>query len=109
MNDLTFFTDEQGQTLSDRFKKIIKNKDEIKKVVVNQKDVISINTIIANSAYELGEFNLSKDYYSRNYVLNSDIESLYRIIIIDNKIEDINDIKLRFNFQMTLNIEKIYI
>lgn len=79
------------------YKKIIKNKDEIKKVVVNQKDVISINTIIANSAYELGEFNLSKDYYSRNYVLNSDIESLYRIIVIDNKIEDINDIKLRFS------------
>ena len=25
MNDLTFFTNEQGQTLSDRFKKIIKN------------------------------------------------------------------------------------
>lgn len=79
------------------YKKIIKNRDEVKKVVVNQKDVESINTIIANAAYEVGDYKLSKDYYGRNYALNPNVESLYRIIVIDNKIEDIADIKLRFN------------
>jgi tetratricopeptide (TPR) repeat protein len=79
------------------YKKIIKNRDEVKKVVVNQKDVESINTIIANAAYEVGDYKLSKDYYGRNYALNPNVESLYRIIVIDNKIEDIADIKIRFN------------
>ena len=79
------------------YKKIIKNRDEVKKVVVNQKDVESINTIIANAAYEVGDYKLSKDYYGRNYALNPNVESLYRIIVIDNKIEDMADIKIRFN------------
>ncbi|WP_294703530.1 phospholipase D-like domain-containing protein [uncultured Fusobacterium sp.] len=34
MNDLTFFTNEQGQTLSDRFKKIIKNNTQFFDVLV---------------------------------------------------------------------------
>lgn len=79
------------------YKKIVKNRDEIKRVVVNQKDVNSINTIIANSAYELGDYKLSKDYYGRNYAITSSVESLYRIIVIDNKLGDLEDIKIRFN------------
>lgn len=79
------------------YKKIIKNRDEVKKVVVNQKDIESINVIIANSAYEVGDYKLSKDYYGRNYALNPNKESLYRIIVIDNKIDDLDDMVLRFN------------
>lgn len=79
------------------YKKIIKNRDIIKKVVVNQKDVESINTIIANAAYELGDYKLSKDYYTRNYALTPTKEGLYRIIIIDNKLGDLEDTKARFN------------
>ncbi len=79
------------------YKKIINNRDEVKKLVVNQKDIESINVIIANSAYELGDYKLSKDYYGRNYTLKPNIESLYRIIVIDNKIDDLDDIKLRFS------------
>lgn len=78
------------------YKKIIKNRDEVKKVVVNQQDIESINVIIANSAYEVGDYKLSKDYYGRNYALNPNKESLYRIIVIDNKLDDIEDIKTRF-------------
>lgn len=79
------------------YKKIIDNRDIVKKVVVNQKDIESINVIIANSAYELKDYKLSKDYYGRNYALNPSLESLYRIIVIDNKVGDLEDIKLRFN------------
>ena len=78
------------------YKKIIKNRDEVKRVVVNQKDVESINTIIANSAYEVGDYKLSKDYYGRNYALKPNLESLYRIIVIDSKLELLDDIKTRF-------------
>lgn len=79
------------------YKKILKNREEVKRVVVNQKDTESINLIIANSAYELGEYEMSKDYYSRMYTMNPTKENLYRIIIIDNKIDDIEDIRGRFN------------
>lgn len=79
------------------YKKIVSNKDEIKRVIVNQQDTESINLIIANSAYELGQYQLSRDYYGRMYAANPTAENLYRIIIIDNKIEDLEDMKIRFN------------
>ena len=79
------------------YKKIINNRDEIKRVIVNQQVTESINLIIANSAYELGNYNLSRDYYGRMYAANPTAENLYRIIIIDNKIGDLEDMQIRFN------------
>lgn len=79
------------------YKKIIKNRNEVKRVVVNQKDTESINTIIANSAYEVGDYKISKDYYARNYTLKPNLESLYRIIVIDSRLGDVEDIKRRFS------------
>ena len=79
------------------YKKIIDNREEIKRVIVNQQDTESINLIIANSAYELGKLNLSRDYYGRMYAANPNAENLYRILIIDNEIEDLEDMQIRFN------------
>lgn len=79
------------------YKKILNNRNEIKKVIVNQQDTESINLIIANAAYELGQFKLSRDYYGRMYATNPSAENLYRILIIDNKIEDLDDMQIRFN------------
>ena len=81
----------------ENYKKIIQNRNEIKKVKVNQQDLENINIIIANSAYEVGDYKLSKEYYGKNYTLNPNKESLYRIIIIDNKLNDLKDIKLKFS------------
>ncbi len=78
------------------YSKIIRNRDEIKRVVVNQQDTDNINLIIANSAYEIGEYKLSKDYYGRLYARTPNLENLYRIIVIDNKVEDIDDLQRRF-------------
>lgn len=79
------------------YKKIIQNRAEVKKVNVNQQDMENINIIIANSAYEVGDYKLSREYYSKNYNLKSNKESLYRIIVIDNKLEDLEDIKAKFS------------
>ena len=57
----------------------------------------NINIIIANSAYEVGDYKLSREYYSKNYNLKPNKESLYRIIVIDNKLEDLEDIKAKFS------------
>ncbi|MBU3841952.1 MAG: hypothetical protein IAA47_03050, partial [Candidatus Fusobacterium pullicola] len=79
------------------YKKIIQNRAEVKKVNVNQQDMENINIIIANSAYEVGDYKLSREYYSKNYNLKPNKESLYRIIVIDNKLEDLEDIKAKFS------------
>lgn len=79
------------------YSKIVRNRDEVKRVVVSQQDTDNINLIIANSAYEIGEFKLSKDYYGRLYARTPNLENLYRIIVIDNKVGDIDDITRRFN------------
>jgi len=79
------------------YKKIVRNRDEVKRVVVNQQDTDNINLMIANSAYEVGEYALSKDYYGRLYARNANKENLYRIIVIDNKVGDTDDIAKRFN------------
>ena len=81
----------------ENYKKIIQNRNEIKKVKVNQQDLENINIIIANSAYEVGDYKLSREYYSKNYNLKPNKESLYRIIVIDNKLEDLEDIKAKFS------------
>ena len=96
------------------YKKILDNKDEIKRVIVNQQDTESINLIIANAAYELGKYELSRDYYGRMYAVNPTLENLYRIIIMDNKIEDLQDMQIRFNeyknkFAHTGDKQKMYI
>lgn len=78
------------------YKKIIKNREEVEKVAVNQRDKEKINRYIANSAYEIGKLSLAKEYYEKVYSVNPNKENLYRIIIIDNKIEDVKSIEQKF-------------
>lgn len=78
------------------YSKIIRNREEIKRVVVSQQDTDNINLIIANSAYEVGDYKLSKDYYGRLFARTPNLENLYRIIVIDNKVNDIDDLQRRF-------------
>lgn len=79
------------------YNKVVRNRDEVKKVPVSQQDADDINLIIANSAYELGDYKLSKEYYEGLYRKTPNLENLYRIIIIDNKVGNIDDLALRFN------------
>lgn len=79
------------------YKNILANKEIVKKYSINSKDIESINTIIANTAYELGEYELSKQYYRMNYEEKINLENLYRIIVIDNKLNNLESIKLGFD------------
>src|SRR3712207_4522347 len=69
----------------------------MKRVVVTQTDNDNINTIIANAAYELGEYSLSKDYYGRLYAITPKKENLFRIILMDSKTMDLEDMARRFS------------
>lgn len=78
------------------YQRILDNRHIMKRVVVTQTDNDNINTIIANAAYELGEYTLSKDYYGRLYAITPKKENLFRIILMDSKTMDIEDMARRF-------------
>lgn len=78
------------------YKKILENRDIMKRVVVTQTDNDNINTIIANAAYEMGDYKLSKDYFGRLYAITPKKENLFRIILMDSKTMDLDDMSKRF-------------
>lgn len=78
------------------YQKIIDNRDIMKRVVLTQTDNDNINTIIANSAYQLGNYKLSKDYYGRLFAINTKAENLFRVILLDSQMLDIADLENRF-------------
>lgn len=78
------------------YQKILDNRDIMKRVVVTQTDNDNINTIIANAAYEMGDYKLSKDYFGRLYAITPKKENLFRIILMDSKTMDIDDMSRRF-------------
>lgn len=78
------------------YQKIIDNREIIKRVVVTQTDTDNIIRIIANSAYQLGDYKLAKDYYGRLFAISAKIENLFRVILLDSQILDMEDITNRF-------------
>lgn len=78
------------------FKQIIDNRDIIRKVVVTQTDTDNIIRIIANSAYQMGDYKLAKDYYGRLFAISAKKENLFRVILLDSQILDMDDLGNRF-------------
>lgn len=79
------------------FDEIIKNREIIRKVVVSQIDTDNIIRIIANSAYQVGNYKLAKDYYGRLFAVSPDKENLFRVILLDSQMLDMEDLRIRFN------------
>lgn len=78
------------------YKKIIDNRDIIRRVVVTQTDTDNIIRIIANSAYQLGDYKLAKDYYGRLFAISNNVENLFRVILLDTQILDMEDLANRY-------------
>lgn len=78
------------------FNDIIANREIIRKVVVNQTDTDNIIRIIANSAYQVGNYKLAKDYYGRLFAVSPDKENLFRVILLDSEMLDMEDLANRF-------------
>lgn len=79
------------------FKQIIDNRDIIKNVVVTQTDTDNIIRIIANSAYQMADYKLAKDYYGRLFAISAKKENLFRVILLASQILDIEDLGNRFS------------
>ncbi|WP_427169652.1 tetratricopeptide repeat protein [Fusobacterium nucleatum] len=79
------------------FDEIIRDREIIRKVVVSQVDTDNIIRIIANSAYQVGNYKLAKDYYGRLFAISPDKENLFRVILLDSQMLDMEDLGVRFN------------
>ncbi len=79
------------------YQKIVDSRNIMKRIVVTQTDTDNINTMIANSAYQLGNYKLAKDYYGRLFAISTKKENLFRVILLDSQILDIEDLEDRFN------------
>ena len=79
------------------FDEIIRDREIIRKVVVSQVDTDNIIRIIANSAYQVGNYKLAKDYYGRLFAVSPDKDNLFRVILLDSQMLDMEDLQIRFN------------
>ncbi|MGL5123069.1 MAG: tetratricopeptide repeat protein [Fusobacteriaceae bacterium] len=77
------------------YNEIIKEREEAKKIVVTQQDNDNINIIIANSAYELKNYSLAKDYYSRLNLHTPSKENLFRVITMSGILNEAQDVENR--------------
>ncbi|MGL4534807.1 MAG: tetratricopeptide repeat protein [Fusobacteriaceae bacterium] len=77
------------------YSRILKERDSAKKIVVTQQDNDNINIIIANSAYELEDFVLARDYYSRLNLHTPSKDNLFRVITMSGKLNAAKDVEQR--------------
>lgn len=77
------------------YKRIIAERDIAKKIVVTQQDNDNINIIIANSAYELENYPLARDYYSKLNLHTPSKDNLFRVITMSGKLNRANDVEAR--------------
>ncbi len=79
-----------------KYSQILKERGEAKKIVVTQQDNDNINILIANSAYEMKNYSLAKDYYSRLSLHTPSKDNFFRVITMSGKLKEINDVEARF-------------
>lgn len=79
------------------YKRVIAEREVAKRIVVTQQDNDNINIIIANSAYELHDYVLAKDYYSRLNLHTPSKDNLFRVITMSGKLNKATDVEQRMN------------
>lgn len=80
---------------------IVQNKDLINNLSLNKADLEGINSIVANSAYELKNYGLAEKYYENIYISNPNKENLYRVIVVQSKLGNTEKLYSRFNEYMS--------
>lgn len=77
------------------YAEIMKNINLLSKYKVSASDMKSLDLIIANSAYNMKNYKVSREYFSKLNVLS--LENIYRMIVLDSKLNDLNDIHAQMN------------
>lgn len=72
---------------------ILKNKESVIGLNLSPEQSVAINSLIAASAFEIGEYKIAEEYYSKSYYANPTKESLYRLIVTVSKSENTAKLK----------------
>ena len=78
------------------YKEVLALKPEVESAEVKSSYRENINSIIANSAYEIEDYATAREYYLKVYKKTYQKDELYRVIIADSKLGDLEDLEIRF-------------
>lgn len=67
---------------------VLTNKNKIEKLDLTKNEKISLNSFIAASAFNKGQFDLAEEFYEKNYKLDSNKENLYKLIVTSARNKD---------------------
>ncbi|GLI55875.1 hypothetical protein PM10SUCC1_13890 [Propionigenium maris DSM 9537] len=79
-----------------RYGDVLTLKPEVEKAELKSSYRENINSIIANSAYEIEDYTTAREYYLKVYKKTYQKDELYRVIIADSKLGDLEDLDIRF-------------
>ncbi|MBC2856629.1 tetratricopeptide repeat protein [Cetobacterium sp. 2A] len=86
-----------GEYKLKNYRWVIENKELQKSLTLNKSDSEGLQTIIANSAYELKNYGLARQYYESVYLSNPNKENLYKLIVLESKSGTISAMNSKFN------------
>lgn len=79
------------------YAKVLELREEAKATELKSSYRENINAIIANSAYEMEDYATAREYYLKVYEKTYQKEEIYRVIVADSKLGDLEDLEIRFN------------
>ncbi|MEG0561601.1 MAG: hypothetical protein RRZ91_05905 [Cetobacterium sp.] len=74
--------------LNKNYKWVLGNKNLAAGLNLSKEEELAINNLIGTSAFEEGDFKVAESYYEKNYNLNSNKETLYKLIVVSSKLKN---------------------
>lgn len=92
-----------------RYENVVAMKGEVEGTELKPSYRENINSIIAGSAYELENYQVAREYYLKVYEKTYQKEELYRVIVADSKLGDLEDLGIRFDeYRKTFVMDQQY-
>nr|WP_255493964.1 tetratricopeptide repeat protein [Cetobacterium sp. 8H] len=74
--------------LNKNYKWVLGNRNLAAGLNLSKEEELAINNLIGTSAFEEGDFKVAESYYEKNYNLNSNKETLYKLIVVSSKLKN---------------------
>lgn len=82
------------------YNEVLKYMKTVEKFRYTSDGISDIYSMFANSAYEVNNFQLSKEYYKKILNKNKDLETFYRVIVVDSKLGNSEEVEKNFKLYM---------
>lgn len=84
------------------YSEVLKYEKIIENYKFSSEELSDIYSIFANSAYEMNNYQLSKEYYKKVLNKNKDLETFYRVMVVDSKLG--NSVEVEKNFKTYISL-----